>query len=287
MKFTTAILLLAASTVAATAQTPAKPAAPAAATAKSAATAAKPAVPAAKAAPATSPTVAPIIKAPASLKPQYTTPQKSIFTVALRYQDGKIGDGAEAESGKRLKYHFTIYLAATGDKFDSTYDHPGPTLKDKDGKPVLGDDGKPKPGDPNPFSAVRGSGNPLPGIDMGLEGMKVNGKRRIFIPWQFGLGNRDIPARAGRPAVPAKSDLIVDVDLLDVADLPTPQPQPAMQPNVHPAPPAGAQPAPAAPSATPTPAAPAPQPSALKPVPPAPPATAPAPPVAPAAPQQK
>lgn len=290
MKYTSLILLLAACTVAASAQTPVTPAAPAAPAAKPAtpaakpaapATASKPAAPATKATVATSPTIAAVIKAPANI-PQYKGIQKPVFNVALRYQEIKIGAGAVAEPNKLYKVHYTGYRAADGVKFDSSYDHPGQPLKDKDGKPVLGDDGKPKLGDPQPMPFAQGMGGAIPGFDQGFAGMKVGGKRRIFIPWQMGYGTRNIPDHGpGHPGIPPKSDLIFDVELVDVTDLPAQQAHPGMMPGGRPMPPRpgtpGAPPAPVQPGAPAPPAAP-PAPSAT------PNAAAPATPAAPAAP---
>ncbi len=219
---------------------------------------------------------------------------------SLRYEDIKIGTGAVAEPNKLYKVQYTGYLAATGVKFDSSYDHRAPMMKD--GKPVMGVDGKPELGDPQPFAFPQGFGRLIPGFDQGFAGMKVGGKRRIFIPWQLAYGTRDIPARgADHPGIPAKSDLIFDVELVDVMDLPAPParpmgaapPQPGTGATVSPHPVPGGDathPAPApAPSAAPgQPASPA-QPSAA--AQPAAPATsaqpaAPAQPSAPATPPQ-
>jgi peptidylprolyl isomerase len=210
-----------------------------------------------------------MIKAPANI-PQYKGIQHPVFTVALRYQEIKIGTGAVAEPGKMLKIFYTGYRAADGVKFDSTSDHPRQPLKDKDGKPVMGDDGKPKLGDIPPFPFHQGIGNTIPGFDQGFGGMKVGGKRRIFIPWQLGYGTRTIPDRgADHPGIPAKSDLIFDVELLDVADAPPPppaRPMGGMPPGGRPMPPGVKPPqgaTPGAPGTAPTiRLAPAPAPSA-------------------------
>jgi peptidylprolyl isomerase len=271
MKYTALILLLAASTVAATAQTPAK----------SATTGAKSATPAAKmtATEAALPEGIPAIKAT----------EKPLFTATLRYQDEVVGTGTEAEAGKLLKFQFTMWTAK-GVKIDSSLDHAGQPLKDKDGKPVLGDDGKPKLGDPQPGTAIMGSGRPFPGWDLGFEGMKQGGKRRLFVPWQLGLGNREIPSRSpSQPAIPAKSDLIIDVNLIEVADAPKPPARPTMGgPGMHPMAPGQGMPGTAAkPETT---AAPGAAPAATAPAAaPATPATAPAatPAATPAQPQSK
>ena len=141
----------------------------------------------------------------------------------------------------------------------------------KDGKPELGPDGKPKFADPEPIAMPQGMGRVIPGFDYGLEGMKIGGKRRIFIPWQMAYGTRDIPDRPDHPGIPAKSDLIFDVELVDVTEAPAPQLRPGM-PGMHPVPgsapgaapphpgastqPSGASSAPAAPAQTTKPAAP-------------------------------
>ena len=228
------MLFVLAGAIAANAQTPA----PAAAKAKSATSATKPhaAVAGAEKLPPGVPPVAGI--------------RKTAFS--LRYQDIKIGTGAEAEPNKMYKVHYTGWLAADGRKFDSSYDHRAPVL-DKDNKPVLGDDGKPKLGDPQPFVFPQGFGRLIPGYDQGLYGMKIGGKRRLFIPWQLAYGAAGRPGPdAAHPGIPAKANLIFDVELLDVTDLPMPPNHPAVRGTTAPAKPA----APAAPAAPATPAAP-------------------------------
>jgi len=278
MRHSALILLMAASAMAVSAQTTPKPAAPAAA-AKPAATATKSATAAVKPHPGGPPVV------------------KSIPRVAfsLRYQEIKIGTGALAEPNKLYKVHYTGWRAADGVKFDSSYDHPGPPLKDKDGKPVLGDDGKPKTDTPQPMPFPQGVGRAIPGFDQGFAGMKVGGKRRLLIPWQLAYGTREIPARGDdHPGIPAKSDLIFDVELIDMTDMPAQPARPGMggMPPGHPMPPShpGTSGAPTAPGTPPAPASggtAAPSAPTAAPTPSVPPtATAPAAPTAPATPAQ-
>ena len=286
MKNTALILLMAASAAAVGAQAPAKPAT---APAKSATTA-KPAV---KSATTGAKTAAPADKLPAGLA-ALKEPKSTLFSVALRYQDETVGTGAEAEPGKMAKFHYSIWTAGeNGVKFDASHDHPGQPLKDKDGKPEMGEDGKPKLGEPLPVPMIVGQGRPLPGWDMGVEGMKVGGKRRVFIPWQLGLGAHEIPARdATHPAIAGKSDLILDLELVEVADAPAPLQRPASGPGMHAPMGAGApHPMPGAPGAATTPVtpsvAPAPAPAPAPAAPAATPAPASAAPVTPAQPQSK
>jgi peptidylprolyl isomerase len=146
--------------------------------------------------------------------------QDRSMAFGLRYQDLRIGTGAEAQPNKLYKVHYTGWLAATNEKFDSSYDHGAP-LKDKDGKPLLGSDGQPKLDIPQPMSFPQGFGRVIPGFDQGFAGMRIGGKRRLFIPWQLAYGTREMPGRGpGHPGIPPKSDLIFDVELIDVTDLP-------------------------------------------------------------------
>jgi peptidylprolyl isomerase len=298
MKHTTLILLLAASAAAANAQTPAKPSAPAA---KPASTA-KPGTPAAKTAPEPSPYIAVPIKAPADLQ-QYKTPEKTLFTTALRYQEIEIGKGPLAEPDKLYKVHYTGYRVVDknhAEKFDSSHDRPGPPMRDKDGKVIMGEDGKPKTEAPQPVPFPQGIGAFIIGFDQGFAGMRVGGKRRIFIPWQLGYGSRNITSHGPEhPAIPPKSDLIFDVELVEMTDMPAPQVHPGMPPGAHMMPPKPGTPgapmpmmAPTKPAATPapapnamTPAAPAATPKSA--VPPAAPAANQAPAPTPAQPQSK
>ena len=91
----------------------------------------------------------------------------------------------------------------------------------KDGKPVTGPDGQPELAPLQPLVFPQGFGRLIPGFDQGFAGMHIGGKRRIFVPWQLAYGTRNVPAHgADHPNIPPKSDLIFDVELLDVTDMP-------------------------------------------------------------------
>ena len=269
-------LILAGATVASSAQTTTKPAST---------TATKPKAPVASASTAT--------KLPAGIPPVKAL-TKNLYVIALRYQDAVVGKGALAENGKLYTIHYTGYLAADGTKFDSSHDHPEAPVIGKDGKPELGEDGKPKRAAGQPIQFLQGQGRTIPGFDQGFQGMHIGGKRRIFIPWQLGYGLRGMPSPDPKhTSIPAKADLIFDVELLDVSEPPVRpqmpqrpmgarpggmpmrpgqpgQPNPAAQPG-QPNAPQSATPAaapttsqtaaptttPATPAATPTPAKPA------------------------------
>lgn len=108
---------------------------------------------------------------------------------SLRYIDITQGSGALAAAGKRYTVHYTGWLK-DGTKFDSSLDRK------------------------EPFQFVQGRRQVISGWDMGFEGMKVGGKRRLFIPYQMAYGE------TGTGPIPPKAELIFDMELLDVADVP-------------------------------------------------------------------
>jgi peptidylprolyl isomerase len=148
---------------------------------------------------------------------------------ALRYVDIVIGTGPLAESRKYYTVHYTGWLT-DGTKFDSSVDRG------------------------TPITFPYGARQVIPGWDTGFEGMHVGGKRRLFIPYQLAYGESGRP-----PVIPAKADLIFDIELVDQSDTPPqpkPAPAPSTQPDTKPAEPtdkpaSGAAPTSAAPSSPP------------------------------------
>jgi len=104
----------------------------------------------------------------------------------LRYIDIKKGDGAPARPGAQYTLNYTGWLR-DGTQFDSS----------------VGRD---------PFTFVQGRRQVIAGFDLGFEGMRVGGKRRIFIPYQMAYGEQ------GRGSIPPKAELIFDLELLDVKE---------------------------------------------------------------------
>lgn len=211
MKHFVLILCVAAGSVAVIAQTPAKPA-----------TAAKHGV---------SHTALSGTKLPPGVPPVHGI-IKTAFS--LRYQDIKIGTGALAEPNKLYKVHYTGWLASDGRKFDSSYDH-RTAVMDKDGKPERDAKGELVMGEPQPITFPQGFGRVIPGFDQGFAGMRIGGKRRLFIPWQMAYGDRGRPGPdPAHPGIPPKSDLIFDVELVDVSDLQMPPNHMGIMPGGHP-----------------------------------------------------
>jgi uncharacterized damage-inducible protein DinB len=113
---------------------------------------------------------------------------KIVEQAVLRYIDIQAGTGPAAGPGQQYTVHYTGWLR-DGKQFDSSV-------------------GK------KPLQFVQGRREVIPGFEAGFEGMRVGGKRRIFIPYQLAYGEQ------GRGSIPPKADLTFDVELLAVADVP-------------------------------------------------------------------
>lgn len=109
---------------------------------------------------------------------------------AMRVIEIEPGSGKPYEPGKLLKVHYSGYLS-DGSKFDSS--------RDRD----------------TPFQFEQGKRKVIPGFDNCCESLRVGGKRRLLIPYQLAYGEKGRP-----PKIPAKSELIFDIELLDVLDPP-------------------------------------------------------------------
>lgn len=105
----------------------------------------------------------------------------------LQTEDLMVGTGAEAVAGKSVTVHYTGTLE-DGSKFDSSLDRN------------------------QPFTFVLGAGQVIRGWELGVEGMKVGGQRKLVIPPDLGYGAQGFP-----PVIPAHSVLHFTVQLLDVA----------------------------------------------------------------------
>ena len=130
-------------------------------------------------------------KAAAPVRPNTNAPTKvtgdGIKTASgLQYWDIKVGTGAEAKQGDRVKVHYTGWLT-TGKKFDSSVDAG------------------------TPFSFTIGRGEVIKGWEEGVAGMKVGGKRQLRIPPELAYGERGYPG-----AIPAHATLIFDIRLLAI-----------------------------------------------------------------------
>ena len=109
---------------------------------------------------------------------------------AMRYVEVAAGTGAAAEPGQVYAVHYTGWLR-DGTKFDSSRDR---------GEPIKFEQGKRRV---------------IAGWDAGFEGMRVGGRRRLFIPYQLAYGVKGRP-----PRIPPRAELIFDVELVGVEAAP-------------------------------------------------------------------
>jgi len=116
----------------------------------------------------------------------------SVMTELVK-TDTKLGEGAEATTGKLVLVHYTGWLydeaapSHKGKKFDSSHDRA------------------------EPFDFPLGAGHVIKGWDQGVEGMKVGGQRTLIIPAHLGYG-----ARGAGGVIPPNATLVFDVELLAV-----------------------------------------------------------------------
>jgi len=101
-------------------------------------------------------------------------------------KDLVVGTGDEAILHSQVKVHYTGWLM-DGKKFDSSKDR----------------------GDP--FYFYLGNKEVIPGWEIGVEGMKVGGKRELIIPPELAYGERGAPG-----AIPPNATLKFEVELLGV-----------------------------------------------------------------------
>ena len=104
----------------------------------------------------------------------------------LQYWDIRVGPGAEAKRGDKVRVHYTGWLT-NGKKFDSSVDAH------------------------RPYSFTLGEGSVIKGWDEGVAGMKAGGKRQLRIPPELAYGDQGY-----KNIIPPKTTLIFDVELLSI-----------------------------------------------------------------------
>ncbi|GAB3672510.1 FKBP-type peptidyl-prolyl cis-trans isomerase [Actinocorallia lasiicapitis] len=106
----------------------------------------------------------------------------------LEITDLVVGDGDEATKGSNVSVHYVGVAYSTGDEFDASWNR-GSTL-----------------------DFPLGAGRVIKGWDMGVQGMKVGGRRKLVIPPHLAYGDRG----AGGAIKPGET-LIFVVDLVGVS----------------------------------------------------------------------
>jgi len=100
-------------------------------------------------------------------------------------EDLVVGDGDTVVKGSTVSVHYTGWLTS-GRKFDSSLDRG------------------------QPFSFRVGAGQVIAGWELGVEGMKVGGKRKLTIPSSLGYGRR------GTGPIPGGATLVFEIELLGI-----------------------------------------------------------------------
>ena len=126
--------------------------------------------------------------APASSPSTSLTPGANVTSTAsgLKYEDLVVGTGATPKAGQTCSVHYTGWLT-NGSKFDSSRDRG------------------------TPFTFPIGQGSVIKGWDEGVMGMKVGGKRKLWVPPALAYGPDGYP-----PVIPPNSELVFEVELLGV-----------------------------------------------------------------------
>jgi len=104
----------------------------------------------------------------------------------LIIEDIVIGDGKAAVKGALITAHYRGCLE-DGTQFDSSYDKG------------------------RVFETVIGTGRVIKGWDQGIIGMKVGGKRKLFVPAHLAYGERQVG-----PIIKPNSNLVFEIELLEV-----------------------------------------------------------------------
>jgi FKBP-type peptidyl-prolyl cis-trans isomerase FkpA len=113
------------------------------------------------------------------------------INVPFSVTDLIVGTGTTVTSGMGVEFSYVVYLYST-----TAADHKGASLGDSNTS--------------GPAIAVLGQTPPqlIPGVEQGLIGMKVSGRRQIVIPPDLAYG------AAGQPPIPPNATLLFVIDLL-------------------------------------------------------------------------
>ncbi|MCP4864798.1 FKBP-type peptidylprolyl isomerase [Alteromonas alba] len=108
------------------------------------------------------------------------------MTREVKIEDLVVGDGKTAEKGALITAHYRGWLAS-GTEFDSSHNKG------------------------RPFQTVLSKNKVIQGWFIGLQGMKVGGKRKLWVPSELAYSERQIGE-----IIPPNSDLTFEIELLEV-----------------------------------------------------------------------
>lgn len=129
---------------------------------------------------------------PETSTPTTETPSTATSTQQVAGQDVTVGTGKEAQPGSVVSVLYVGRLQ-DGTVFDSS---------EANGN--------------QPLVFQLGAQGLIPGFQIGINGMKEGGERRIAIPPEFAYGAQDVKDAAGKTIIPANSTIIFDIRLVKV-----------------------------------------------------------------------
>jgi len=132
-----------------------------------------------------------------------TAQQQATTTPQVAGQDVTVGTGAEATPGSIVSVLY-VGMLQDGTVFDSS---------EKNGN--------------KPLEFQLGAQGLIPGFQIGVNGMREGGERRIAIPPEFGYGTQEVKDAAGKVIIPANSTLLFDIKLVKVTASSTSSTSPA------------------------------------------------------------
>ncbi len=118
--------------------------------------------------------------------------QTASTTSQVAGQDVTVGTGKEAAPGSVVSVLY-VGMLQDGTVFDSSQAHNNEPLKFQLGAQGL-----------------------IPGFQIGVNGMKEGGERRIAIPPEFGYGTQEVKDATGKVIIPANSSILFDIKLVKV-----------------------------------------------------------------------
>jgi len=107
-------------------------------------------------------------------------------------QDAVVGTGETAAPNSRVEVLY-VGMLQDGTVFDSSANN-----------------------DNKPLAFTLGEPGIIPGFQIGVNGMKEGGERRISIPPELGYGAQDVKDATGKVIIPANSTLVFDIKLVKV-----------------------------------------------------------------------
>lgn len=120
------------------------------------------------------------------------TQQTAATTPQVAGQDAVVGTGATAAPNSRIEVLY-VGMLQDGTVFDSSANNNNQPLAFTLGEPGI-----------------------IPGFQIGVNGMKEGGERRISVPPELGYGDQDVKDATGKVIIPANSTLVFDIKLIKV-----------------------------------------------------------------------